>query len=126
MRLPGSALPKISGLALSILAALSITVSIVQTCHAITDRIAIDASTTAHLGNSTNLSGSSSESRNIPGVCVGVVSLILLVGRKYLMPKKAKSKSLVVNIIDLRRRLLQIVQRYSFSLTLPQLGVSRT
>ena len=126
MRLPGSALPKISGLALSILAALSITVSIVQTCHAITDRIAIDASTTAHLGNSTNLSGSSSESRNIPGVCVGVVSLILLVGRKYLMPKKAKSKSLVVNIIDLRRRLLQIVQRYSFSLTLSQLGVSRT
>ena len=126
MRLPGNAFPKISGLALSILAALSITVSIVQTCHAITDRIAIDATTTANLGNSTILSGSSSESRNIPGVCVGVVSLILLVGRKYLMPKKAKSKSLVVNTIDLRRRLLQIVQRYSFSLTLPQLGVSRT
>ena len=126
MRLPGNAFPKISGLALSILAALSITVSIVQTCHAITDRIAIDATTTANLGNSTILSGSSSESRNIPGVCVGVVSLILLVGRKYLMPKKAKSKSLVVNIIDLRRRLFQIVQRYSFSLTLPQLGVSRT
>ena len=126
MRLPGNALPKISGLALSILAVLSITVSIVQTCHAITDRVAINSSSATHLGNSTNLSGSSSESRNIPGVCVGVASLILLVGRKYLMPKRAKSKSLVVNTIYLRARLLLVVQRHSFSLTLPQLGVSRT
>ena len=126
MRLPGNAFPKISGLALAILAALSITVSIVQTCHAITDRLAIDSSTTTQLGNSAILSGSSSESRNIPGICVGVASLILLVGRRYLIPKRMKSKSLVVNILSWRRRILFIVQRYSFSLTLPQLGVSRT
>ena len=126
MRLPGNAFPKISGLALSILAALSITVSIVQTCHVITDRLAIDSSTTTYPGSSAILSGSSSESRNIPGICVGVASLILLMGRKYLMPKKPKSKSLVVNALSLRRPILFLVQRYSFSLTLPQLGVSRT
>ena len=126
MRLPGNALPKMSSLVLAILAALSITVSIVQTCHVVTDRPAINSSTTNYLGNSTILAGSSSESRNIPGVCVGVVSLILLVGRKYLMPIKAKSKSLVENFLSLRRPLLFLVQKYSFTLTLPQLGVSRT
>ena len=126
MRFPGNAFPKISGITLSILAAISITVSIVQTCHAITNRVAINSFIPVHPENNELLSGSAGESQKVPGVCIGVVSLILLAGRKYLMPKKAKSKSLVVNIIDLRGRSLLAVQRYSFSLTLSQLGVSRT
>ena len=126
MRLRGNVLAKISGVALSILAAFSITVSIVQTCHAITDRVIIDTTRTAPVQESGLFSGGRSGSQNIPGFCVGVASLILLAGRKYLKPKNSKSEFFVVNAINFCRYFSLAGQRCSFSLSPSQLGVSRT
>lgn len=126
MRFHGNVFAKISGVALSILAAFSITVSIVQTCHAITDRVTIDTTRTATVQESGLFTGGRSGSQNIPGFCLGVASLILLANRKNLKPKNAKSKFSVTNAITLRRYFSLAGQRYSFSLSPSQLGVSRT
>ena len=126
MRLRRNVFAKISGVALSILAAFSITVSIVQTCHAITDRVIIDTTRTSPVQESGLFSEGLSGSQSIPGFCVGVASLILLANRKNLKPKNAKSEFSVVNAINLRRYFSLVGQRYSFSLSPSQLGISRT